>query len=74
MFDAVALASGADLQGLLADAGLALPLGISNGQVSHVPAHLTAVDALLRGVSFGGYLTPLLDGFHDLGHLHTRPV
>ena len=72
VFDAVVLASGADLQGLLAGAGLALPLGISHGQVSHVPAHLAAVDALLSGVSFGGYLTPPLDGFHDLGATFTH--
>ena len=38
VFDAVVLASGADLQGLLVDAGMSPPLGISHGQVSHVPA------------------------------------
>lgn len=73
VFDAVVLASGADLQGLLAEGGLAPPLGISYGQVSHVPAgEDAATDGLATGVSFGGYLTPALDGFHDLGATFTH--
>ena len=72
-FDAVVLASGADLQTSLTDAGIAPPLGISWGQVSHVPANVDAADrALATGVSFGGYLTPALDGFHDLGATFTH--
>ena len=67
-FDAVVLASGADLQTLLTGNGVAPPFGISWGQVSHVPANVEAADqTLATGVSFGGYLTPALDGFHDLG-------
>ena len=72
VFDAVVLASGADLQGLLADAGMSPPLGISHGQVSHVPASADTAQALATGVSFGGYLTPALNGFHDLGATFTH--
>jgi len=66
--DAVVLASGADLQTLLADTGMVPPLGMSWGQVSHLPATADPLSAqLATGVSFGGYLTPSMDGFHDLG-------
>jgi len=72
-FDAVVLASGADLLPLLAGTGTTLPLGISFGQVSHVPAGPGPQGAqLATGVSFGGYLTPALDGLHDLGATFTH--
>ena len=73
VFDAVVLSSGADLQPLLAGTGLTPPFGISFGQVSHVPAQAGSSNAqLATGVSFGGYLTPALDGFHDLGATFTH--
>ena len=66
--DCVVLASGAELGLLLGHAGASLPLELSYGQVSHVPA----AGDLSGGVSFGGYLTPALDGHHDLGATFTR--
>jgi tRNA 5-methylaminomethyl-2-thiouridine biosynthesis bifunctional protein len=77
-FDAVVLASGADLPPLLAATGITPPLAVSFGQVSHVPAGSDLVRGagisgdLATGVSFGGYLTPALDGFHDLGATFTH--
>ena len=71
--DAVVLASGADLGLMMALTGDALPLEQSYGQVSHVPAAATSFSHdLSTGVSFGGYLTPVLDGFHDLGATFTK--
>lgn len=66
--DAVILATGADLNPLLAIAGVSVPIETSFGQVSHVPE----AGDLAGGVSFGGYLTPAMDGFHDLGATFTR--
>lgn len=66
--ETVILASGADLDPLLAMAGASLPIETSYGQVSHVPV----AGDLAGGVSFGGYLTPAMDGFHDLGATFTR--
>ena len=66
--DAVILASGADLDPLLAVTGFSAPIETSFGQVSHVPA----AGDLASGVSFGGYLTPAMDGYHDLGATFTR--
>ncbi|MGC6452510.1 MAG: tRNA (5-methylaminomethyl-2-thiouridine)(34)-methyltransferase MnmD [Candidatus Puniceispirillaceae bacterium] len=66
--DAVVLAGGADLPGLLSRAGVTTPIGVSFGQVSHV----AATGDLATGVSFGGYLTPALDGLHDLGATFTH--
>lgn len=66
--DAVILASGAELSLLLSAAGRRMPLDVSFGQVSHVPA----AGDLTGGVSFGGYLTPAMDGRHDLGATFTR--
>ncbi|MEC7237483.1 MAG: FAD-dependent oxidoreductase, partial [Pseudomonadota bacterium] len=66
--ETVILASGADLDPFLAMAGMSLPIETSYGQVSHVPA----AGDLPGGVSFGGYLTPAMDGFHDLGATFTR--
>ena len=64
--DAVVIAAGADMAGLLATCDMALPLQITHGLVSQVPTN-NAMEGLDRGVSFGGYLTPALDGRHDLG-------
>ena len=71
--DAVVLASGADLGPMMELVGGALPLERSYGQVSHVPVAATSLNhKLSNGVSFGGYLTPALDGFHDLGATFTK--
>ncbi len=51
---------------LLGPLGQMLPLEITSGQVSQVPA-TPETDALCVGLSYGGYLTPALDGSHDLG-------
>ncbi|HBP60894.1 MAG TPA: hypothetical protein DD668_15055 [Alphaproteobacteria bacterium] len=64
--DAVVIAAGADLAGLLASCDTELPLEITQGLVSQVPTN-DIMAGLDRGVSFGGYLTPALDGRHDLG-------
>ena len=68
--DAVILTSGADLDPLLAMTGISVPIETSFGQVSHVPA----AGDLPGGVSFGGYLTPAMDGLHDLGATFTRQI
>ena len=71
--DAVVLASGADLGPTMELTGDVLPLEQSYGQVSHVPAAATSSNHdLATGVSFGGYLTPALDGFYDLGATFTK--
>ena len=71
--DAVVLASGADLGQMMALSGDLLPLEQSYGQVSHVPVAATSLShELSNGVSFGGYLTPALDGLRDLGATFTK--
>ena len=71
--DAVVLASGADLGYMMELVGDVLPVEQSYGQVSHVPVAATSFNhELSNGVSFGGYLTPALDGFHDLGATFTK--
>ena len=64
--DAAVLAAGADMSGLLAACGRDMPFEITHGLVSQVPT-TDRMAGLDRGVSFGGYLTPALDGRHDLG-------
>ena len=64
--DAVVIAAGADMAGLLAFCDADLPLEITHGLVSQVPTN-DVMAGLGQGVSFGGYLTPALDGRHDLG-------
>ncbi|MGB2027830.1 MAG: tRNA (5-methylaminomethyl-2-thiouridine)(34)-methyltransferase MnmD [Candidatus Puniceispirillaceae bacterium] len=64
--DAAVIAAGADMSGLLAGHGHDLPFETTHGLVSQVPTTDTMA-RLDRGISFGGYLTPALDGRHDLG-------
>ena len=64
--DAIIVATGAEMAGLLAGHDPDLPLEVTHGLVSQVPTN-EAMSGLDRGVSFGGYLTPALDGRHDLG-------
>ena len=70
--DQLVVAAGADLAALhqmLAIQGITID--VTSGQVSHVPE--TAAFAELRaGISFGGYLTPSQDGFHELGATFDR--
>ena len=70
--DQLVVAAGADLAALhqmLAIQGI--NIDVTSGQVSHVPE--TATFAGLRaGISFGGYLTPAQDGFHELGATFDR--
>ena len=66
-FDRIVLAAGADLDRfhqMLAVSGI--PVDITTGQVSQVPA-VAALAGLRAGISFGGYLTPAVAGWHELG-------
>lgn len=66
-FDRIVLAAGADLDRfhqMLAVGGI--PVDITTGQVSQVPA-VAALAGLRAGISFGGYLTPAVAGWHELG-------
>ena len=70
--DQLVFAGGADLNALnrlLAVSGIAVD--ITSGQVSHVPetGNLVGLEA---GISYGGYLTPAKDGYHELGATFDR--
>ncbi|MFL2845877.1 MAG: FAD-dependent 5-carboxymethylaminomethyl-2-thiouridine(34) oxidoreductase MnmC, partial [Candidatus Puniceispirillaceae bacterium] len=70
--DQLAFAGGADLDALnrlLAVTGIAVD--ITSGQVSHVPETSNLV-GLQAGISYGGYLTPAKDGYHELGATFDR--
>jgi tRNA 5-methylaminomethyl-2-thiouridine biosynthesis bifunctional protein len=70
--DQLVIAAGADLVALhqmLAIQGIAID--VSSGQVSHVP-ETAALAGLRAGITFGGYLTPARDGFHELGATFDR--
>jgi tRNA 5-methylaminomethyl-2-thiouridine biosynthesis bifunctional protein len=70
--DQLVVAAGADLAVLhqmLAIQGIAID--VTSGQVSHVP-ETAALAGLRAGISFGGYLTPAQDGFHELGATFDR--
>ncbi len=73
-FDAIVLANGADMPNLLmACESRGVVLDVTAGQVSQFPA--TAASKSLRtGLSFGGYLTPAIDGLHELGATFDRKV
>ena len=71
-YNAVVLAGGADISetmSLMHKSGI--PLDVTSGQVSHIPAS-TALQPLKAGLSFGGYLTPADNGFHELGATFDR--
>ncbi len=66
-FNKLVLAGGADISRLLRFADIAgLTIDITSGQVSQVPV-VRALTELATGLSFGGYLTPAYNGFHELG-------
>ena len=70
--DQLAFAGGADLDALnrlLAVSGIAID--VTSGQVSHVPETQNFV-GLDAGISYGGYLTPAKDGYHELGSTFDR--
>ena len=70
--DQLVVAAGADLAALhqmLAIQGIAID--VTSGQVSQVP-ETAALAGLRAGISFGGYLTPAQDGFHELGATFER--
>ena len=66
-FDQIVVATGAGLPETLRQLAIAgVRVDITTGQVSHIPQQ-PALNALKAGLSFGGYLTPCHDGFHELG-------
>ena len=70
--DQLVFAGGADLDALnrlLAITGVAVD--ITSGQVSHVPETIDFI-GLQAGISYGGYLTPAKDGYHELGATFDR--
>ena len=64
--DAAVLALGADVGSCLGWLGYAMPVEVTHGMVSQVPSN-GGMSELDSGLSFGGYLTPALEGRHDLG-------
>jgi tRNA 5-methylaminomethyl-2-thiouridine biosynthesis bifunctional protein len=73
-FNKLVLAAGADIGSLLRFADIeGLAIDITSGQVSQVPA-VRALNDLAAGLSFGGYLTPAYNGFHELGASFDRAV
>jgi len=71
-FDQIVVATGAGLPETLRHLAIAgVRIDITTGQVSHIPQQ-PALDALRAGLSFGGYLTPCHNGFHELGATFDR--
>ena len=71
-FDQIVVATGAGLPETLRQLAIAgVRVDITTGQVSHIPQQ-PALNALKAGLSFGGYLTPCHDGFHELGATFDR--
>ena len=71
-FDQIVVATGAGLPETLRQLAIAgVRVDITAGQVSHIPQQ-PALNALKAGLSFGGYLTPCHDGFHELGATFDR--
>jgi tRNA 5-methylaminomethyl-2-thiouridine biosynthesis bifunctional protein len=70
--DRLVFAGGADLNvlnRLLSITGITVD--ITSGQVSQLPTNID-LSGLQAGISFGGYLTPAKDGYHDLGATFDR--
>ncbi len=53
--------------------GQDMPVEVTRGEVSHVPATSSSA-SLATGVSFGGYLTPSWDGLHEVGATFSRDL
>ena len=71
--DAVVLAGGSRVADLLHLVGQDMPVEVTRGEVSHVPATSSSA-SLATGVSFGGYLTPSWDGLHEVGATFSRDL
>ena len=66
-FDKIVVATGAGLPESLRQLAIAgVRIDITTGQVSYIPQQ-PKLNALKVGLSFGGYLTPCHNGFHELG-------
>ena len=71
-FDQIVVATGASLPETLHQLAIAgVKVDITTGQVSHIPKQ-PSLNALKTGLSFGGYLTPCHNGFHELGATFDR--
>ena len=71
-FDQIVVATGAGLPQTLCQLAIdGVQVDITTGQVSHIPQQ-SALRALKAGLSFGGYLTPCHNGFHELGATFDR--
>ena len=71
-FDQIVVATGAGLPETLRQLAIAgVRVDITTGQVSYIPQQ-PELDALRVGLSFGGYLTPHHNGFHELGATFDR--
>ena len=71
-FGQIVVATGAGLPETLRQLALTgVRVDITTGQVSQIPQQ-ASLNALRAGLSFGGYLTPSYDGFHELGATFNR--
>ena len=71
-FDQIVVATGAGLPVTLRQLAIAgVRVDITTGHVSQIPQQ-SALNALKAGLSFGGYLTPCHNGFHELGATFDR--
>ena len=71
-YEQIVLATGAGLPETLCQLAIAgVRLYITTGRVSHIPQQ-TSLAPLVAGLSFGGYLTPCHNGFHELGATFDR--
>ena len=71
-FDQIVVATGAGLPETLRRLAIdGVRVDITIGQVSQVPQQ-PALNTLRAGLSFGGYLTPCHNGFHELGATFDR--
>ena len=71
-FEQIVVATGAGLPESLRQLAIeGVRVDITTGQVSHIPQQATLVP-LTAGLSFGGYLTPSHNGFHELGATFDR--
>ena len=71
-FDVIVLATGASLPDILTLLSIdGVRIDVTSGQVSHIPEQ-PGLANLQAGLSFGGYLTPSHNGFHELGATFDR--
>ena len=71
-YEQIVVATGAGLPESLRQLAIeGIRIDITTGQVSHIPQQAALVP-LTAGLSFGGYLTPSLNGFHELGATFDR--